>query len=128
LLSPYPVYADDLREFGHGRKNFEAANSYRLGGYGYVGRTAMSHLRLVPPLQPDRRDLDSLGRRAVLCAARRLRARGIEDPELAEDFASMAMDRFIHHAHQGGPHVLGLLCAAIEEMIDRSAGQTGKVK
>ncbi len=85
----------------------------------------MKHLRLVPPLPPDRPVLESLGRRAILCAARRLRARGIEDPEAAVAFAHMAMDQLADHVHHGGPDLLGRLCAAIDELIDRSAGQTG---
>jgi hypothetical protein len=32
----------------------------------------------------------------------------------------------VPHAHEGGLHAFGLLCAAIDRVINRSAGQTGR--
>jgi hypothetical protein len=87
------------------------------------------HLHLVPPPHDEQReDLERLARKGLACAVRRLRARGIDSPELAVALTREAMTGLIEHlhAHPGRPSAFRLLCAAIERLIDRSAGQTGK--
>lgn len=86
------------------------------------------HLRLVPPTLDQREAFDRLAAKGVLCAARRLRAHGIDSPQLAVDVATEAMQEFMEHfhAHLGGHEAFRLLCAAIERRVDRSAGKAGK--
>lgn len=92
----------------------------------------MRNLVLVPPPPPTGRlDLNSLAARGVLYAARRLRRRGNDDPNAAVELAVAAMNELTEgmhalHAHDGGLHAFRLLCAAIDQLIDRSAGQAGK--
>jgi hypothetical protein len=96
----------------------------------------MKYLRIVPPPAVEREDLTLLARKGALFAARRLRNCGIDDPEAAMEIARIAMDELTDeltdgsrarhaHAHAESAITFGRLCAAIERLIDRGAGQAG---
>jgi hypothetical protein len=88
------------------------------------------YLRLVLPGPSDRPNIHTLARLALICASRRLHARGIDDPALVQSLADAAvaelLDTLPLHVHAGGSSLAGLLCTAIERSIERSTGQTGK--
>jgi hypothetical protein len=74
-----------------------------------------------------RRNLERLTREGLLYAKRRLLRLGIHSPSLALELVTMALSELFHHQHVHAEreNAFGLLCAAIDRLIDRSADEAG---
>ena len=75
-----------------------------------------------------RRNLERLTREGLLYTQRRLLRLGVHSPSLALELMTMGLGELFHHQHFHAEreNLFGLLCAAIDRLIDRSADEAGK--